>query len=760
LSARIFERDNMPYSVIGKSVPRVDSVVKVTGQAKFAGDISLPGMLVGKILRSKYAHAKILNIDVSEAEKVKGVKAIITGKDTPGKTYGLFARDEPPLAVNKVRYIGDEIAAVAAIDGDTANEALNLIQVEYQVLPAVFDPIEAMQPGAPQIHEVPFNIVKKVFVKEGDVEKGFEASDYVFQDEFVSKFVIHASLETHSSVAVYDPSGKLTVWSSTQGPFALRNALAQTLGISTNRIRVIKPHVGGGFGGKNEMLANDFCAALLSMKTGRPVKIVYSREEEFIGTRRRHPLIVQIKTGVKKDGTLIAKQCKLIADSGAYGSRSPAIVMMCGAWMNMQYRIPHWSYEGYAVYTNNPVTGAQRGWAAPTVRFADDSQMDIIASALGIDPIEIRLKNAVRSGDITPNRFKITSCGLSECIELVAEKTKFKEKWGKLPPNRGIGIACGAFWSGSKVLPHDTAAAVIELHEDGTVNLLTGASDIGQGSDTVLCQILAEELGIRVEDIRITTADTDLVPFDFGTFASRVTLYSGNAVKAAAKDAKRQLFEVIAERMEANIEDIQCRDRMISVKGSPEKGMSFADGVKAALYTKGITIIGRGTYNPPEIEPFCMETGVANVAPAYSFAAQVAEVEVDPLTGQLKVLKVTAAQDCGCAVNPAGLESQIEGSISQGIGQCLLEEVVMDQGRVLNPSFLSYKVPLASNMSMMEPLLVESDEIEGPFGAKGVGEATQIPTAAAIANAIYDAIGVRIKELPILPGKILLSKET
>ena len=716
-------------------------------------------MLIGKILRSKYPHANILRVDVTKARNVRGVKAVITGKDTPGKSCDP-TQDELPLATGKVRYIGDEIAAVAAVDEDAANEALDLIDVEYEVLPAVFDPIEAMQPEAPQIHHAPLNILKKVSVIQGDVERGFEESDYIFEDEFSTQFVIHASLETHSCVASYDPTGKLTVWSSTQGPFTRRNQLALTLNIPTNNIRVIKPYVGGGFGGKNEMLSNDFCAALLSIKTGRPVRIVYTREEEFISTRRRHPLMIHLKTGVKKDGTLIAKECKLIADSGAYASRTPKILLMCGAWVNMQYRIPHWSYTGVAVYTNNPVTGAQRGWDAPAVRFADDSQMDIIASKLGIDPVDIRLKNAVQEGDITPNLFKITSCGLSDCIKLVAEKTRFKEKWGHLPRYRGIGMACGGYPSGMKVYSHDTTAAVIELLEDGTVNLLTGASDIGQGSDTVLCQILAEELGIRIEDIKITSADTDLVPFDLGSYASRVTSFSGNAVRAAAKDAKKQLFEVVSERLEASLEDIQSKDRWIFVKGNEEKKIGFAEAVREALHKKGLTIIGRGSYNPPNVEPMSLESGQANLSPAYSFAAQVAEVEVDPRTGRVKVLKVTAAHDCGYAINPAGLESQIEGSISQGLGQCLLEEVITEEGRVLNPSFLTYKIPLASNMPMIDPIWVESNEREGPFGAKGVGESTQVPTAAAIANAIYDAIGVRLKELPITPERILIqSKE-
>jgi len=384
--------------------------------------------------------------------------------------------------------------------------------------------------------------------------------------------------------------------------------------------------------------------------------------------------------------------------------------------------------------------------------------MDIIATALGMDPVEIRLKNAVQRGDTTPNRFKITSCGLSDCIKAVAERTRFKEKWGKLPPYRGIGIACGAYPSGMRDLSQDAASAVVQLFEDGTVNLLTGASDIGQGSDTVLCQIAAEELGLGLEDIRSTAADTDLVPLDLGTYASRVTFFSGNAIRAAVQDAKRQLFEVVSELLEANAEDLQSRDRRIFVKGSPERGMSFAEAVKAALHKKGLIIVGRGSYHAPDVEPPSLEDGRANISISHSFAAQVAEVEVDPLTGQVNVLKVTAAHDCGHAINPAGVESQIEGSISQGLGQCLLEEMIISDGKILNPSFLMYKVPLASNMPSMDPILVETEEAEGPFGAKGVGESTQVPTAAAIANAIYDAIGVRMRELPITPLMILSQK--
>ncbi len=751
------------FAVVGKRLPLIDSVAKVTGDAKFTADLFLPGMLVGKILRSPHPHARIVRIVVSRALQLPGVRAVITGKDTAGIKYGALdhLRDEQPLAVEKVRYIGDEVAAVGAVDEETAREALRLIEVEYDILPALFTPEEAMRPGAPRIHDhVENNVSLALRVPLGDVEAGFAGSDFVFEDSFETQFVAHSPLEPHAAVATFDATGKIVLWSTTQGPFYLRRDLALTLDRSPSRIRVIKPFVGGGFGGKREMLASDFCAALLAMKSGRPVKITYDREEEFAATRRRIPMRITLKTGVMRDGTLVAKHCKVIAEGGAYNGRAPTIVATGASQMTLVYRFPHFLFEGYHVYTNNPVTSSMRGFGSNQLRFADDSQMERIAKEIGLSPLELWLKNARRPGETSLMGAKVMSCGLSECIEKVAERIGFQARRpGKVKspktPRRGIGLASAAYVSGSKLFfEHDASSAMIKLEEDGSVCLLTGASDIGQGSNTVLAQLVAEELGVLLEDIQVISADTDATPIDLGAYASRTTFIAGNAVLAAARDAKEQLLKFAAEKLEANSADLDIRERRVYVKGSPDKSMSFKEAASAALNSPaGMVIMGRGYYNPPT--DFDPKARRGNVSASYSFAAQAAEVEVNPETGEVKVLNLVAAQDCGLAINPMATEGQIEGSISMGLGQALYEELITVEGQTLNPSFAEYKIGSARDMPPMECYLIETVDPRGPYGAKGVGEMTLIPTSPAIANAIYDAIGVQIKSLPITPEKVL-----
>lgn len=751
------------YSVVGKRLPLIDSVAKVTGEAKFTDDLSLPGMLVGKILRSPHPHARIVRIDAGRALKLPGVRAVVTGKDTAGIKYGALdhMRDEQPLAVEKARYIGDEVAAVAAVDEEAAREALDQIEVEYEILPALFTPEEAMRPGATRIHDhVENNVSLALRVPIGDVEAGFAQSDFVFEDCFDTQFIAHCPLEPHTALATFDSSGKIVLWSSTQGPFYLRRDLALTLDFSPSKLRIIKPFVGGGFGGKREMSAADFCAALLAVKSGRAVKIAYDREEEFAATRRRVPMRISLKTGVMRDGTLVAKHCKVVADGGAYNGRGPMIVASGASQMTLVYRFPHFLFEGYHVYTNNPVTSSMRGFGNNQIRFADDSQMERIAKELGISPLEMRLKSARRPGETSLMGAKVTSCGLPECIEKVAEKIRFQERRGKEggsrpAPLRGVGLASAAYISGCKLFfEHDASSAMVKLEEDGSVCLLTGASDIGQGSNTVLAQLVAEELGVLLEDVRVVSADTDVTPMDLGAYGSRTTFVAGNAVLAAARDAKEQLLKVAAEKLEANSADLELKDRRIYVRGSPRKSMTFQEAVSAALNSpKGIVIMGRGYYNPPtDYDPKARR---GNVSAAYSFAAQAAEVEVNPETGEVKVLNLVAAQDCGFSINPMATEGQIEGSVSMGLGQALYEELLTDEGRTLNPSFAEYKIASARDMPPMESYLIQTVDAEGPYGAKGIGEMTLVPTAPAIANAIYDAIGVQIKSLPITPEKIL-----
>jgi 4-hydroxybenzoyl-CoA reductase subunit alpha len=743
------------YSVVGRRIPRVDGVVKATGKAKYTVDMVFPGMLYGKILRSPYPHAKILNIDTKKAEKLRGVRSVITGKDTMGIKYGaedLPTEDQYPLAIEKVRYIGDEVAAVAAIDEDVAEEALTLIEVDYEKLPAVFDPEEAMRPEAPKIHEVNNNIGWELHWSFGDIDTGLRNSDYIREDRFITQYVTHCAMEPHTSIAIFDPSGYFTIWVSTQNPYWVRRYLAKTLDISEGKVRVIKPYMGGGFGGKVEMLPSYFCSALLSMKTGKPVKIALTREEVFTTTRSRHPMIIELRTGVKRDGILVTSQCRLIADGGAYCSVGPEVIGVAGTFLTGTYRIPNVKYDGYLVYTNKSVCGAQRGFGAPQIRFAFDSQLDIIAEELRIDPVELRLKNVFKSGNITPNGLKITSCGFTECIQRTTKSSDWRTKRVMIK-DRGIGIAGSSFVSGAGTLPYNVSGAFIRLHHDGTVTLITGAPDIGQGSDTVLSQIVAEEMGVDICDVKVISADTDTTPIDMGAHASRITFIAGNAARSAAAAAKQQLFEVAAEKLEVSPEDLESRNRWIYVKGSSEKGISIADTIMYSLLKEGKNpTLAKGQYNPGVSNPV---EGKANLSPTYSFGAQIAEVQVDKETGQVKLSKMTVAHDCGFAINPMAVEGQLEGSVAGGLGQALLEVLIQKDGQIFNPSFLSYKMPTVMETPEVESILIETIDPEGPFGAKEAGEGTQLSTAPAIANAIYNAIGVRIKDLPITPEKIL-----
>jgi 4-hydroxybenzoyl-CoA reductase subunit alpha len=751
------------FSVIGKRIPRVDGVVKVTGEARYAGDMSLARMLYGKILRSPYPHARIMNIDTDKAKRLSGVKGVITGQDTLGVKYITFQllwrlADDSILAMDKVRFIGDEVAAVAAIDEDIAEEALDLITVEYEELPAVFDPEEALKEDAPQIHDhAKGNVGLSRLVEFGDLDRAFKECDYIREDRFVTSAVIHGFMEPHACVAGFDPAGRLTIWTSTQSPYAVQTLLAKTLGMREGDIRVIRPHVGGGFGGKVEMLAHEFCSALLSKKTGRPVRIEYTRDEEFSAGRRRHPMTIELKTGVKKDGTLVARECRNMIDGGAYLGLGGIVVSNSITLPALTYRVPNYRYQAHRVYTNKPPGTAMRGFGAPQPVFALESHLDMIAENLGIDPVELRLRNSIQSGDQIPRVAKISTCGLSECIQKAANRAGWDGKQGKLPRGRGMGIACYGFASGALFnifnsrLPYSEVQ--IKLNDDGTVNLLTQAADIGQGSDTVLCQIVAEELGVKVEDVTITASDTQNAPMDLGSFSSRVTLFAGNAAMAAAADVKRQLFEVASGQLGLKMhQHLEARDRRIFIREHPEKGISFSETVQVAQRAKnGMPVMGRGIFDHRKSSGFG--------SPTWSFGAQVAEVEVDRETGHVTLLKITAAHDCGKALNPLLVEGQLEGSIHMGMGYALSEEILFDKGLTLNPSSLDYKIPLATHTPEIETIEVETNDPEGPFGAKESGEGLTLPVAPAIANAIYAAVGARVKELPITPDKILKALE-
>jgi 4-hydroxybenzoyl-CoA reductase subunit alpha len=746
------------YAVIGKPVPKVDAADKALGRSQYIADMSFPNMLYGKILRSPYPHARVLNVDLSKALALPGVKAAITGKDLLGVKYGIvpFAADETGLAIDKVRHIGDSVAAVAAIDEETAEEALSLIRVDYEELPAVFDPEEAMQPGAPKIHEVENNISARLVKNFGDVEKGFQESYLVREDRYRTQPNNHAPIEPHGCISVYDPAGKLTIWCSTQIPFFLRRNLAKTMGMPERQVRVIKTVVGGGFGQKIDMFASDLCSAMLSKITGRPVKITISREEVFLSTRQRHPMIINIKTGTRRDGTLLAQQVRLIADGGGYNSTAPLVVTLSGYFLMIPYILENLRYEAMHVYTNKPVGGAMRGHGIPQVRFAVESHLDALAEELGIDPVELRMRNALYVGYAHPAQYRINTCGFKDAIAAVAEGLDWKAKKG-----RGVGIAGSAFPCGVKNMSHIGAGAVVEINIDGGVNILSGASDIGQGTETVLCQIAAEELGVRYEDVRITAADTGITPLDAGTFGSGVTFRAGNAMRQAAADAKRQLQEVVADKLEANPEDLVFQDGRIYVKGSPERGMAFTEAVKAYRYLdKPMPIVGRGFYMPDAKEPTTLLKEDGNFSVAYTFLAQGAEVEVDQETGQVEIKRIVTGHDCGYMLNPLNVEGQLEGSVVGGSGMAFYEDLPHERGEYLNPNFLDYKLPTSLDIPQeIVSIPIETFEPLGPFGAKESGEGNQVATAPAIANAVYDATGVRISELPITPEKVVKGLE-
>lgn len=747
-------------NVVGARLPMLDAAQKAKGAAQYTDDLTLPGILHGKILRSPFAHAKILSIDTTKAEQLAGVKGVITGRDIPDRQYGIVpkARDEYALAKDKVRYIGDDVAAVCAIDPEIAEEAIRLIEVDYEELPAVFDPLEAKKEGAPQIHKGVKNNTSFAIHKEfGDVKTAFAECDAVFEDSFYSQAVNHAPLEPHAALAQFDPLSKeLTLWASTQIPFFLRRNLSNTLQIPERKVRVIKAKVGGGFGQKIDLFAKDFCAAWFAIHLGKPVKFVYEREEVFVSTRQRHPMYITVKTGVKKDGTILAQQFKVHADGGAYNSTAPTMIALSCYFLMIPYRVPNMIYEGYHVYTNKPVGGAMRGHGIPQVRFAVERQLDMISKRLDLDPVEVRIKNSIHAGETHPAKLIINTCGFSDSLQKAADAIGWREKRGKLPFGRGIGLAGAAFPSGVSNMSHISSGAVVQMGRDGAVNVLTGAADIGQGAETVISQIVAEELGVSIEDIRITAADTGITPLDPGTFGSGVTVRAGNAARMAAIAARKKLFEFVDKILEADAADIVARDRKIYVKGSPGKGIALADALKAYQYADlPMPIVGRGSWMAPAKEPTTLFKEDGNFSPSYSFMTQAAEVEVDLQTGKVKLMKMVTAHDCGRPINPMLVEGQLEGSVVGGMGQALYEDVIVEKGQMMNPSFLDYGLPTFMEMPEIEAIEVETDDPIGPFGAKEAGEGTQLSPAPAIVNAIYDAIGVDFMSLPITPEKVL-----
>jgi 4-hydroxybenzoyl-CoA reductase subunit alpha len=744
----------MPLSVIGTRQPKLDAPLKATGRSEFTDDIRLPGLLHGKIVRSPIQRGKIVNIDTSRAEKVPGVKAIIIHQDTGGLMMG---PDQYALCDEMVNYFGDEVAAVAAVDEETACEAVELIKVDYEPMTPVLSIEEATAEGAPVLHKhFEDNYADEVTMNFGDTEKAFSESDYMRVDEYTTNPNHNCFAELHAVVADYSMPGKLSVWTPTQSSTLVQKAMAESFGLPESNVRILNLNTGGAFSGRGSARVHHYAAAILSRKSGRPVKITSTEDEEFLVCRSNGKSAFAFKTGVMKDGTLKVIEADFVQDCGAYVEIQFLVLRIVGSNLQMLYKLGAFRYRGRLVYTNNRPYFCHHGGSMVQMRFAYGQHLDLIAEDLGIDPMELRYKNAAEKGYTTPSKIHYASCGLKECIRKAARKAGWKKKRGKLPPYRGIGIGCGVINSGAKgAYIHDTSAAFLKIGEDGKVSLFTGLPDMGQGSHTTMAMIAAETLGIVPDDIAVVSGDSDIAPFDVGAFAQRGTFTTGNAVKAACLDARKQLAKTASKKLGVKPSQLVFRDRRVFPKGAPEKAVSFEDVVFDTLHCQeGRYVMGRGFYNPPTqaVDPTTFE---GNATLAYSFGAQIAEVEVDPETGIVRLLRMTVAHDVGRAINPLAVEGQLDGQVFSAAGQTLFEECVTGDGLVLNPSRLNYKTPRSFEVPQVEHIIVETHDPYGPYGAKEVGEGPIVCASQAIGNAVMNAIGYPIKEFPITPERVL-----
>jgi len=746
------------YAYVGKSPVRLDAKSKVTGRAVFIGDMQFRGMLFGKVLRSEYPHARILSIDTSKAEALSGVKGVVTGADLPF-LHGESLCDEPFLAIGKVRYAGEGVAAVAAVNEETAEKALGLIEVQYEELPAVFDPEKSADPNAPLIHEdlgdydhapgidpiAGTNICNHFQLCKGDVEKGFAESDHIFEDTITSGMQQHCSIEPHGAICLIDDENRMSLWANNDSPYRCRKEIASALEMPISNVRIIgAPYIGGNYGGKGGLKA-EACAIALAWKIrNRPIRVIYTREEEFCSSIVRHPSVVHLKTGVKKDGTILAREVKLYWATGGYAEKGPTVCRFGGVSGAGPYNIPNVSIDSYCVYTNRQVAGAMRGYGGAQSAWAYESHMNAIAQEMGLDPLEFRLRHIYKDGDRHASGQVLFSQGLETCLQKAAQEMN----WDKRPlgKDRGRGIACME----RAVKTPFGSAAFVKVNEDATVEILSSTTEVGQGSETVLCQIVAEELGVPLTRVRKVAPDTAFTPFDASTTSSRSTFHMGNAVKMAAAEAKEQIVKLAAETIEANPDDLEIKTGNIYVKGMPQKAIPVADVLKKHYGSSG-TVLGKGFYYPEiEIPGEYFSTYMI----FWLLGAHGVEVEVNRQTGEVKILKIYAAHDVGKAIHPSNCVSQIEGGVATGLGFALFEEYMYEEGDVLNPNFLHYKVPTALEIPDIESFLVEYSHRDGPYGAKGMGETNNVPLPPAIAAAIYDAVGVRIRNLPITPAKV------
>ena len=742
-------------AVIGKGVPKRDGAEKVTGRTRYLHDLELPRLAHGKILRARHPHARVRRLDTSRAAALPGVLVVITAAEVEQHPFG-FARDQLALKAGIVRCVRDEIAAVAAESAAVAEAALDLIEVDYEELPAVFDPQTAVRAGAPLVHEErPSNLTDLRYqFSHGDIERAFAEAAAVVEGEFRLNFVTPACLGTMVAIADWDPHGRLTMWSTTQVPFLYQRDLAQALGIGGDRIRVLQPPVGGNFGRGLDLYPIDVIAALLARRARRPVKIEFERVEEFIACPTREPCTIRLRTAADAEGRLLGRDCHVVIDNGAYvswGSTTPYVMLSTVAGL---YRCPAVRFDTTIAYTNNPYSGSMRGYGNLESTFAVESQMDELADRLGLAPLEIRRRNVTRSGDVNPQGFVVTSCAMGECLDAVAGVVDHG-----LPPveagwRRGVGYA-GMFHvgGGARIYRSDGCGAIVKLDDFGRVSLITGATEIGQGSETVLAMIVAETLGIPLDRVDVVNSDTAVKPWDVGAHASRTTFIAGNAARLAAEKLRGQLLAMAAAELEAPAERLRAADGWIFVAGEPARRIAYDRAARAGhLRERGQTLVAEAFYDPPT--EMLDKDLRGNVSATYGFAAQAAVLDVETATGLIRVRRLVSAHDVGRALNPLAAEGQIHGGIHMGLGYALSERLVVEQGQVLTASFMDYAILKAGDMPELVVRLIESGESEGPFGAKGLGESGVIPVSAAVANAVKDAIGVRFTELPITPAAV------
>lgn len=750
----------MADSIIGTSVPQVTGRAKVSGTAMYAGDIKLAGMLHGKVLRSPWPHARILSIDTSRAKALKGVKAVLTGADTPTRLWGVSRKERRILAVDKVRFAGEEVVAVAAVSEDIARDAIDLIRVEYEPLPALLDPFEALAPDAIEIHAGTGNVAYETHVDRGNVDRGFDQAAAVYEATYTMPYQYPGYLEPMASVVAVDAAtGRLTVWAATQSIFMSRSRLAEALDMPHSQIRFIQTMTGGAFGGKAVEDANTPIAALLALKTGKPVRLANNRLEDFLGAPSSMPASVWLRMGLSKEGLILAKDALVIGDNGAYTGLAAHVIHVTSMRSDNMHRIENVRSRGKLVYTNKIPSGAFRGFGGQQMAFPLNSHLAMLAEMVGMDPLEVQLRNAIRTGETSVHGWHMGSCGLRDCLTQSTEGIRWHHKRSQPKADghlkRGLGVAAGIHVSANRQLGDwDGSTAIVKMNEDGRVTLITPECDMGQGAATVLSQICAHELNIPLSHITVPQPDTDLTPYGIGTVASRVTIIAGNAVRLAAIKARDQLFSVAAEKLEATAGQLEIDDGFIRVKAHPDRAVSLPDAVRMHLFrVGGQGIFAQATYDPPTVMADAHYYG--NVAPAYSFAAQAVEVEVDTETGQVRVVDTFVSDDCGKALNPMAVHGQTNGATAQAMAWALYEQLNFEDGRLMNGNFADYGIPTADALPSFKSGFIESNDPNGPYGAKGASETAILPGAAAIANAVYDAIGVRINDLPITPEKIL-----